>query len=84
MVGVMDECTHLGNFSVPLDPRLIIIVAAQQDAYIPRHGVIPLDRLWPGSELRYLPKRGHIAAFLLHNNVFRWGLVCSFVVVLVS
>ena len=24
MQGVMDECTHLGNFSVPLDPSLVI------------------------------------------------------------
>ena len=71
MVGVMDECTHLGNFSVPLDPSLVIIVAAQEDAYIPRHGVIPLNKLWPGSEVRYLTNRGHIAAFLLHNGVFR-------------
>lgn len=71
MVGVMDECTHLGNFSTPVDPSLIIIVAAQEDAYIPRNGVIPLDELWPGSEVRYLQNRGHIAAFLLNNDVFR-------------
>ncbi|KAK7066697.1 hypothetical protein SK128_016797 [Halocaridina rubra] len=31
MRGVMDECTHLGNFSVPVDPSLIIIVAAEND-----------------------------------------------------
>ncbi|KAL8609188.1 hypothetical protein ACOMHN_062428 [Nucella lapillus] len=78
MVGVMDECTHLGNFSVPVDPRLIIIVAAQEDAYIPRHGVIPLNKLWPGSEVRYLPNRGHIAAFLFHNDVFRKAIADSF------
>ena len=71
MVGVMDECTHLGNFSIPLDPSLIIIVAARKDAYIPRHGVIPLNKLWPGCEVRYLANRGHIAAFLLNNHVFR-------------
>lgn len=70
MVGVMDECTHLGNFSMPLDPSLVIIVAATQDAYVPRQGVMPLDKLWPGAEVRYV-NRGHIAAFLLHNNVFR-------------
>ena len=75
MVGVMDECTHLGNFSVPLDPSLVIIVAAEEDAYIPRHGVIPLNKLWPGSEVRYLANRGHIAAFLLSNDVFRLVIV---------
>ncbi|XP_076446925.1 protein ABHD18-like [Babylonia areolata] len=78
MMGVMDECTHLGNFSVPVDPRLIIIVAAQEDAYIPRRGVIPLTKLWPGSEMRYLANRGHIAAFLFHNDVFRKAIADSF------
>lgn len=77
MVGVMDECTHLGNFSIPLDPSLIIIVAARKDAYIPRHGVIPLNKLWPGCEVRYLANRGHIAAFLLNNHVFRSVLYLS-------
>lgn len=70
MVGVMDECTHLGNFSVPMDPELIIIVAAMQDAYIPRDDVLRLDQLWPGSEVRYLD-RGHVTAFLLNQFVFR-------------
>ena len=79
MVGVMDECTHLGNFSIPLDPSLVIIVAAQEDAYIPRHGVIPLNKLWPGSEVRYLTNRGHIAAFLFNNDVFR-SVFCHFCV----
>lgn len=31
MRGIMDECTHLGNFSVPVDPSLVIIVAAKND-----------------------------------------------------
>ncbi|KAK7496534.1 hypothetical protein BaRGS_00012186 [Batillaria attramentaria] len=78
MVGVMDECTHLGNFSMPVDPRLIIIVTATQDAYVPRQGVIPLDQLWPGCEVRYLTNRGHIAAFLLNNDVFRKAIADSF------
>lgn len=70
MRGVMDECTHLGNFSMPLDTRLIIIIAAKQDAYIPRSNVLGLDKLWPGAEVRYIDQ-GHIAAFLLHQDVFR-------------
>lgn len=78
MVGVMDECTHLGNFSIPLDPSLIIIVAAQKDAYIPRHGVTPLNNLWPGSELRYLSNRGHITAALLNTHIFRKAIADSF------
>lgn len=31
MRGIMDECTHLGNFSIPVDPSLVIIVAAKND-----------------------------------------------------
>ena len=50
--GLMDECTHLGNYSVPMDPELIEIVAAEFDAYQPRRGVKPLDQLWPGSNIR--------------------------------
>ena len=70
MRGVMDECTHLGNFSMPVDPELIVIVAAKQDAYIPRKGVLRLEKLWPGSELRYVD-HGHVGAVLWHQNVFR-------------
>ncbi|XP_046576428.1 protein ABHD18-like [Haliotis rubra] len=77
MVGVMDECTHLGNFSVPIDPELIIIVAAKQDAYIPRDDVLRLDQLWPGSEVRYLD-RGHVTAFLLNQYVFRKAIIDGF------
>ncbi|XP_071078732.1 protein ABHD18-like [Haliotis cracherodii] len=77
MVGVMDECTHLGNFSVPMDPELIIIVAAMQDAYIPRDDVLRLDQLWPGSEVRYLD-RGHVTAFLLNQFVFRKAIIDGF------
>ena len=70
MRGVMDECTHLGNFSVPVDPELVIIVAADHDSYIPREDVLRLDKLWPGSEVRYIPT-GHIMAFLYNQGVFR-------------
>ena len=70
MRGVMDECTHLGNFSVPVDPELVIIVAAKDDSYIPRDDVLQLDKIWPGSEVRYI-SAGHIVAFLSNHGVFR-------------
>ena len=70
MRGVMDECTHLGNFSVPIDTSLVIIVAAKQDAYIPRDNVLSLKKLWPGSEVRYIDS-GHIGAFLFNQAHFR-------------
>lgn len=77
MRGVMDECTHLGNFATPVDTSLIIIVAAHHDAYVPRQNVISLEQLWPESEVRYVDS-GHINAFLFHNVQFRKAIADSF------
>lgn len=70
MRGVMDECTHLGNFSRPVDTSLVIVVAAKSDAYVPRDSVLSIEALWPGAEVRYV-ETGHIGAYLLKQNVFR-------------
>lgn len=77
MRGLMDECTHVGNYSVPLDPELIQIVAAEYDAYQPRRGVKPLDELWPGSNIRYV-KNGHVSTYLFRQDVFRAAIYDSF------
>ena len=66
----MDECTHLSHFEKPVDPSLIIAVAAKQDAYMPRDRVICLSDLWPGCEVRYID-RGHVSAFLFDQSAFR-------------
>ncbi|XP_008325909.1 protein ABHD18 isoform X2 [Cynoglossus semilaevis] len=73
MKGVMDECTHMANFSVPVDTSLIIVVQAKEDAYVPRTGVLSLQEIWPGCEVRYL-KGGHISAYLFKQRVFRFCL----------
>ena len=52
VLGLMDECTHLENYSLPLDPELIEIVAAKYDAYQPQGRVKTLEHLWPGSNSR--------------------------------
>jgi hypothetical protein len=70
MRGIMDECTHLKNFSVPVDTDLIIAVAAQADGYVPRDNVDHLAEIWPGAEVRYLDA-GHVSAFLLYQKMFR-------------
>lgn len=77
MRGVMDECTHLKNFSVPLDTSLIIVVCAKDDAYVPRDGCSSLDELWPGAEIRYLDA-GHVSAYVLHQKLFRSCIVEAF------
>ncbi|KAK2849546.1 hypothetical protein Q5P01_009380 [Channa striata] len=77
MKGVMDECTHMANFSVPVDTGLIIVVQAKEDAYIPRTGVLSLHEIWPGCEVRYL-NGGHISAYLFKQNVFRQAIYDAF------
>uniref|UniRef100_A0AAR2JBV5 Abhydrolase domain containing 18 n=1 Tax=Pygocentrus nattereri TaxID=42514 RepID=A0AAR2JBV5_PYGNA len=77
MKGVMDECTHIANFSVPVDPRLIIIVQAKEDAYVPRTGVRSLQEIWPGCEVRYLDG-GHISAYLFKQAIFRQAIYDAF------
>ncbi|KAH8405423.1 hypothetical protein KR222_011519 [Zaprionus bogoriensis] len=70
MRGMMDECTHLKNFSVPFDTSLIIAVCARDDAYVPRDGCSSLEDIWPGAEIRYLDA-GHVSAYVLHQKLFR-------------
>ena len=70
MRGVMDECTHLANFTTPVDTRLIIIVGAKQDAYMPRHTTLDLLELWPGCKMRLI-NSGHVVGFLLNQKDFR-------------
>lgn len=70
MRGVMDECTHLKNFSVPYDTSLITAISAKDDAYIPREGCASLEDVWPGAEVKYLDA-GHVSAYVLHQKLFR-------------
>lgn len=77
MRGMMDECTHLKNFSVPYDTSLIIAVCAKDDAYIPRDSSSSLEDIWPGAEIRYLDA-GHVSAYVLHQKLFRSSIIEAF------
>lgn len=77
MRGVMDECTHLKNFSVPVDTSLIISVCAKDDAYVPREDCTSLEEVWPGAEVRYLDA-GHVSAYVLHQKLFRSCIIEAF------
>uniref|UniRef100_A0A1B0EYP7 Protein ABHD18 n=1 Tax=Lutzomyia longipalpis TaxID=7200 RepID=A0A1B0EYP7_LUTLO len=77
MRGVMDECTHLKNFSVPYDTSLIIAVCAKDDAYVPREDCTSLEEIWPGAEVRYLDA-GHVSAYVLHQKLFRSCIIEAF------
>ena len=74
MCGIMDEFTHIANYSRPVDCSTVIVVAAEADAYVPREVKTEQDdlaTLWPGTEIRYVPT-GHVAAYLLHHSNFRY------------
>lgn len=71
MRGIMDEFTHIANYTKPVDCSSIVVIAARDDAYVPREGTVDLNLLWPGSELRYVPT-GHIGAYVLHHPIFRY------------
>nr|CAG4651089.1 EOG090X08BF [Simocephalus serrulatus] len=77
MRGIMDEFTHIANYSRPVDSSCIVIVTASDDAYVPREGCTDLSQLWPGSEIRYVPT-GHVAAYVLHHQIFRKAVKDAF------
>ena len=77
MRGIMDEFTHIANYSQPVDSSCIVIVTANDDAYVPREGCTDLRQLWPGSEVRYV-STGHVAAYVLHHQMFRRAVKDAF------
>ncbi|KAK9504449.1 hypothetical protein O3M35_010776 [Rhynocoris fuscipes] len=74
---IMDDCTNLSNYPVPVDTSLIICICALNDAYVPREGVVDLSHIWPGVEIRYL-QCGHVSAFLFHQRAFRQAIIEAF------
>ena len=69
---LMDECTHMANYSAPLDTELVDIVTAEYDAYQPRGAaeVRSLESCYPGCRVTAIPE-GHVRAYLLYQHVFR-------------
>uniref|UniRef100_A0A8C6M7W9 Abhydrolase domain containing 18 n=1 Tax=Nothobranchius furzeri TaxID=105023 RepID=A0A8C6M7W9_NOTFU len=65
------------SITVPVDTGLIIVVQAKEDAYVPRTGVLSLQEIWPGCEVRYL-SGGHISAYLFKQNFFRQAIYDAF------
>lgn len=66
--------TDVTRFPVPKNPKAVILVAATDDGYIPKHSVLELQKAWPGSEVRWV-SGGHVSSFLLHNGEFRRAIV---------
>lgn len=70
MRGMMDECTHLKNFTIPYDTSLITAVCAKDDAYVPREGCSSLEDIWPGAKVEYIDA-GHVSAYVLYQKLIR-------------
>ena len=52
MKGVMDEVTHLANYSTPVDPELVTFVVAKEDAYYPQSPHLPpMNEVWPSCDV---------------------------------
>ncbi|KAG7027768.1 Protein ABHD18 [Cucurbita argyrosperma subsp. argyrosperma] len=66
--------TDVTRFPIPKNPNAVILVAATDDGYIPKHSVLELQKAWPGSEVRWVTG-GHVSSFILHNNEFRRAIV---------
>lgn len=77
MRGIMDECTHLKNYSVPVDTSLITVVCAKADGYVPRENCSSLAEIWPGVEIRYL-RAGHVSAYVFYRKFFRNCIIETF------
>lgn len=77
MRGIMDECTHLANFSVPVDPSLAYFVTASRDGYVPKTGRMSVTQLWKGCNHRDLANDGHVSAILFKSDVFRKAIAES-------
>ncbi|XP_047334656.1 protein ABHD18 [Impatiens glandulifera] len=66
--------TDVTRFPIPKNPDAVILVAATDDGYIPKHSVLEFQRAWPGSEVRWVTG-GHVSSFILHNGEFRRAIV---------
>ncbi|XP_012890326.1 PREDICTED: uncharacterized protein C4orf29 homolog [Dipodomys ordii] len=78
IIHMLEYCGCVKNlYLVPVDPSLIIVVQAKEDAYIPRTGVRSLQEIWPGCEIRYL-EGGHISAYLFKQGLFRQAIYDAF------
>eukprot|EP00094_Tigriopus_californicus_P011427 TCALIF_11032-PA protein Name:"Similar to Uncharacterized protein C4orf29 homolog (Mus musculus)" AED:0.08 eAED:0.11 QI:77/0.5/0.33/1/1/1/3/129/655 len=71
MRGIMDECTHLKNFDVPVDPSLCVSVSAEYDAYQPQGSIRDVPEIWPGATSMFVPGTGHVGSYLFKQKMFR-------------
>uniref|UniRef100_F6VAA5 Uncharacterized protein n=1 Tax=Ciona intestinalis TaxID=7719 RepID=F6VAA5_CIOIN len=77
MRGVMDQVTHLGNFSPLVDPTMATLVVARGDAYFPKSNLTSMAVVWPGCQIREI-NSGHVAGCLIHTSAFNRAIIETF------
>ncbi|XP_078493728.1 protein ABHD18 [Ciona intestinalis] len=77
MRGVMDQVTHLGNFSPLVDPTMATLVVARGDAYFPKSNLTSMATVWPGCQIREI-NSGHVAGCLIHTSAFNRAIIGTF------
>ena len=85
MKTLMDQFTHLGNYSTPLDPNLTQFLVATNDAYVPSHAnrgfqatmarkgagdADDMRTVWPGCSAVELKDYGHVSAYLFKQKEY--------------
>lgn len=72
---LMDEFTSLHNYSRPVESNITnaLFIACMNDGYVLRDGIPHMNDVWPGCNIRYIP-RGHISAFLLNQSGFNHAI----------
>ena len=68
---------RLDRHAPPRDASRAILVAGEDDGYIPAAEAEALHRHWPGSELRWT-RGGHLTGLVLHHDVHRRAILDAF------
>tara|TARA_B100001750_G_scaffold192841_1_gene163726 strand:+ start:1853 stop:2971 length:1119 start_codon:yes stop_codon:yes gene_type:complete len=65
---------RIDRFGPPAVPEAAVLVASEDDGFVPAEEAEALHRHWPGSELRWVPA-GHFTGLVLHHHVHRAAVV---------
>ena len=74
LFDILEQTTHLGNYSPLVDPELATVLVAAYDSYIPKNTDSLTEVVWPGASTVTLDS-GHIAAILKHRNDYIKAIV---------
>ncbi|EME31655.1 hypothetical protein Gasu_10390 isoform 1 [Galdieria sulphuraria] len=61
------EMSDIRHFPQPANPNAAILLAGENDKYIPRECVEMFSKAWPHMEIRWIPS-GHVTGFLFYRQ----------------